>query len=156
MGVDSRQGREFFSLLLCPGRLCGPPVQWIPRIKRLKHEADHSPRRGQRMSGAIPPLPQNAFMAWCLFKHRDKFTFSLPFTGVSISSRRNESATQKCHYEVDMMTSNYEQRRLPNNACSVSHPKYTHESTLVLNCMPLTNHKHEIIFSILKVVPVLN
>jgi hypothetical protein len=26
------------------------------------------------MSGAIPPFPQYAFMAWCLVKHRD-FTF---------------------------------------------------------------------------------
>jgi hypothetical protein len=26
------------------------------------------------MSGAIPPLPQYAFMAWCLVKHRDNFT----------------------------------------------------------------------------------
>jgi hypothetical protein len=29
------------------------------------------------MSGAIPPLPQYAFMAWYLVKHRDKFTFTL-------------------------------------------------------------------------------
>jgi hypothetical protein len=30
------------------------------------------------MSGAIPPLPQYAFMAWCLAKkkHRDAFTFT--------------------------------------------------------------------------------
>jgi hypothetical protein len=27
------------------------------------------------MRGAIPPLPQYAFMAWYLVKHRDKFTF---------------------------------------------------------------------------------
>jgi hypothetical protein len=27
------------------------------------------------MSGAILPLPQYAFMAWCLAKHRDNFTF---------------------------------------------------------------------------------
>jgi ribosomal protein L31 len=27
------------------------------------------------MRGAIPPLTQYAFMAWCLIKHRDKFTF---------------------------------------------------------------------------------
>jgi hypothetical protein len=27
------------------------------------------------MSGAILPLPQYAFMAWCLVKHRDNFTF---------------------------------------------------------------------------------
>jgi len=27
------------------------------------------------MRGAIPPLPHNFFMAWCLVKHRDNFTF---------------------------------------------------------------------------------
>jgi hypothetical protein len=27
------------------------------------------------MSGAIIPVPQSAFMAWCLVKHRDNFTF---------------------------------------------------------------------------------
>jgi hypothetical protein len=26
------------------------------------------------MRGAIPPLPQYVFMAWCLVKHRDNFT----------------------------------------------------------------------------------
>jgi len=25
------------------------------------------------MSGAMPPFPQYAFMAWCLVKHRDNF-----------------------------------------------------------------------------------
>jgi hypothetical protein len=28
------------------------------------------------MRVAIPPLPQYAFMAWCLFKQRDNFTFT--------------------------------------------------------------------------------
>jgi hypothetical protein len=28
------------------------------------------------MCGAIPPLPQYIFMAWCLVKHRDNFTFT--------------------------------------------------------------------------------
>jgi hypothetical protein len=28
------------------------------------------------MRGAIPPLPQYAFMAWYLAKHRDNFTFT--------------------------------------------------------------------------------
>jgi hypothetical protein len=27
------------------------------------------------MRGAIPPLPQSVFMAWCLVKHRGNFTF---------------------------------------------------------------------------------
>jgi hypothetical protein len=29
------------------------------------------------MREAVPPLPQYAFMAWCLVKHRDIFTFYL-------------------------------------------------------------------------------
>jgi hypothetical protein len=29
------------------------------------------------MRGAIPPLNQYVFMAWCLVKHRDNFTFTL-------------------------------------------------------------------------------
>jgi hypothetical protein len=28
------------------------------------------------MLGAIRPIPQYAFMAWCLVKHRDNFTFN--------------------------------------------------------------------------------
>jgi hypothetical protein len=32
------------------------------------------------MRGAIPSLPQYVFMAWCIAKHRDNFTFvPLPF-----------------------------------------------------------------------------
>jgi len=27
------------------------------------------------MSGAVPPLPQNSFRAWCLVKYRDNFYF---------------------------------------------------------------------------------
>jgi len=30
------------------------------------------------MSGAVPPLPQYIFMAWCLGKPGDNFTFTLP------------------------------------------------------------------------------
>jgi hypothetical protein len=30
------------------------------------------------MSGAIPPLPQYAFIALCLVKQRDNFTFTRP------------------------------------------------------------------------------
>jgi hypothetical protein len=28
------------------------------------------------MHGVIPPLPQYAFIAWCLVNHRDNFTFT--------------------------------------------------------------------------------
>jgi hypothetical protein len=39
-----------------------------------------------RLHGAIPPLPQYVFIAWCLVKHRDNFTFTfLPFTTNTVS-----------------------------------------------------------------------
>jgi hypothetical protein len=61
-------------------------IQWVPGalslgVKRPRREADHShlmPR--PRMRRAIPPLLQYVFMAWCLVKHRDNFTFTLTFT----------------------------------------------------------------------------
>jgi hypothetical protein len=28
------------------------------------------------MLGPVPPLPQYVFMAWCLVKHKDNFTFN--------------------------------------------------------------------------------
>jgi hypothetical protein len=31
------------------------------------------------MRGAIPPLPEYVFMAWCLLKHRDNFIFTIFF-----------------------------------------------------------------------------
>jgi hypothetical protein len=47
-------------------------------VKEPGREADHSihlvPR--SRMCGAIPPIPQYAFMAW-FSKHRDTFNFYL-------------------------------------------------------------------------------
>jgi len=37
------------------------------------------------MSGAIPPLPQYAFMAWCLVKAQDNFTFTFNCEGDTFS-----------------------------------------------------------------------
>jgi hypothetical protein len=36
------------------------------------------------MRGAIPPLPQYAFMEWCLVTHRNTLTFTLTMTDESI------------------------------------------------------------------------
>jgi hypothetical protein len=45
------------------------------------------------MHGAIPPLPQYVFVAWCLVEHRDNFTFCtfylLPLTIFYINLREN-------------------------------------------------------------------
>jgi hypothetical protein len=39
------------------------------------------------VSGAIPPLPQYAFMVWCLVKHRDSFTFTVILGTINIICR---------------------------------------------------------------------
>jgi hypothetical protein len=54
------------------------PIQWVPGalflgVKGAGRESHHPPpsRAEVKMTGAIPPLPQYVFMAWCLVKHRD-------------------------------------------------------------------------------------
>jgi hypothetical protein len=54
-----------------------PPVQWVlealsPGIKLTTH-LNIVPRL--RICGAVPPF-SHVFMAWCLVKHRDNFTFN--------------------------------------------------------------------------------
>jgi hypothetical protein len=69
-----------------------PPIHWVPGalslgVKRPGREADHSPPSrsevGQRMCGAISPLPQYVFMNWCLVKHSDNFSFTLQVSVLS-------------------------------------------------------------------------
>jgi hypothetical protein len=43
-----------------------------------------------RMRGAIPPLPQYIFMAWCLVKHRHSFTFTF---AVSMNSSVSDATS---------------------------------------------------------------
>jgi hypothetical protein len=46
-------------------------------VKRLGREAAHSPPSSAEVKNAwsYNSTPQYVFMAWCLVKHRDKFTF---------------------------------------------------------------------------------
>jgi hypothetical protein len=47
-------------------------------VKRPGREADHPPPSSAevKMRRAKLPLPQYAFMAWCLVEHRDNFSFT--------------------------------------------------------------------------------
>jgi hypothetical protein len=80
-GFNSRQGQwwEFSSSPPHPDRLWGPPS---PLSNWHRGLLQHSKAAGAwswpklRMRGAIPPLPKYVFMAWCLIKHRDNFTFT--------------------------------------------------------------------------------
>jgi hypothetical protein len=51
----------------------------FPGVKRPGREADHSPPSSAEVKNAWSYIstPQYAFMAWCLVKHMDNFTFYL-------------------------------------------------------------------------------
>jgi hypothetical protein len=44
------------------------------------------------MRGAVSPVPQYAFMAWCLVRHRDNFTFTFMFQRQCIEVSLNVTA----------------------------------------------------------------
>jgi hypothetical protein len=75
-------GWEFFSSPPRPERLWGPASLlsngyqglFLWGVKRPGRKADHSPPSSAEVkNGAIPLLPQYAFMAWCLVKVQDNF-----------------------------------------------------------------------------------
>jgi hypothetical protein len=86
LGFDFRRGLRIFLFTTASRtalRPIKPPIQWVPGavslgVKRRGREADHSPPSSAEVKNAwsLPPLPQYAFMAWCLVKHRDNFTFT--------------------------------------------------------------------------------
>jgi hypothetical protein len=62
--------------------LIQPPIQWVPglfslEVTWLECEADHSPPSSAEVINkwSYTSTPQSIFMAWCLVKHRGKFTF---------------------------------------------------------------------------------
>jgi hypothetical protein len=60
-----------------------PPIQWVPEalsleVKHLGHGADHSPPSSAKVKNvwSYTSISQYVFMAWCLVKHRNNFTFT--------------------------------------------------------------------------------
>jgi hypothetical protein len=60
-----------------------PPIQWVLEalslgVKRPRREANHSPPSSAKVKNAwsYTSTSQYVFMAWCLVKHRDNFTFT--------------------------------------------------------------------------------
>jgi hypothetical protein len=86
LGFDSRRGLEIFLFTTASRTALGPtqpPIQWVSGalslgVKRSGHEADHSPPSSAEVknSWSYTSTPQYVFMAWCLLKHRDNFTFT--------------------------------------------------------------------------------
>jgi hypothetical protein len=68
-----------------------PPIQWVTGalslgVKLPGREAAHSPPSSAEVKNAwsYTSTSQHVFMAWCLVKHRDNFTFFLPFLILSM------------------------------------------------------------------------
>jgi hypothetical protein len=86
-GFDSRYGRDFILFAMESRSALGPtrpPIQWVQNapslwIKRPGCKADHSrPSRAEVKNGwSYTSIPPYVFMAWCLVKYRDNFTFTL-------------------------------------------------------------------------------
>jgi hypothetical protein len=74
------RGRDFFSLRYRV-QIGSYPMGTggsFPDVKRLGHEANHSPpssaeNRNAQIYTSTPPY---VFIAWCLVKHRDNFIFT--------------------------------------------------------------------------------
>jgi hypothetical protein len=94
-GFESRQGPEIllFTTASRPALVpTQPPIQRVPwaislGVKWPDCEADRSPTssaEGQRMCGAIPPLPNTPSWRGAHLKHSDTFTFTLPHLCIGI------------------------------------------------------------------------
>jgi hypothetical protein len=77
LGFDFRRGLEILFTTASRTALkpTQPPIHWVPGalslgVKRPEREADHSPPSNAEVeeSGAIPLIPQYAFMFWCSVK----------------------------------------------------------------------------------------
>jgi hypothetical protein len=86
VGFESRRGLGIFLFTTASSSVLGPtqpPIQWVPGalsmgVKRPDREADHSPPSSaeSRNVWSYTSTPQYIFMAWCLVKHKDNFTFT--------------------------------------------------------------------------------
>jgi hypothetical protein len=87
LGFDSRRGLVIFLFSTASRTVLKPtqpPMQLVSgslslEVMRPERElTTHFPLVPRlRMRGAVPPLPQYAFMAWYLVKQRENFTFTL-------------------------------------------------------------------------------
>jgi hypothetical protein len=82
---DSQRGLKIFFTIASITALgtTQPPVQWVPGalslgVKLQGREADQSPPSSAEIKNAWSYFSntQYVFMAWCLVKHRDNFTFT--------------------------------------------------------------------------------
>jgi hypothetical protein len=67
-----------------------------PEVKRPRREANHSPLSSADVKNAwnYTFISPNVFMAWCLIKRRDTFTFTLPIKVLNILGQYSLSSNR--------------------------------------------------------------
>jgi hypothetical protein len=105
LGFDSRRVLGIFLFTTASGTASGttqPPIEWVPRVlplgvKRPGREADHPPHLVPRSKNAwsYTSTPQYAFVAWCLVKHRDNFTFYVYSPICQVAAKMNRCVERK-------------------------------------------------------------
>jgi hypothetical protein len=134
LGFDSRWGLEIFLFTTASRTALGPtqpPIQWVPEAfslggNRPGREAGHLPPFSAevKMRGAIPPLPQYAFMAWCSVKAQGQlYLYLLLGRGISPSQgrylhRRAQHRKTRTHIHASSGI------RTPRSQCSSSRRPY--------------------------------
>jgi hypothetical protein len=107
-----------FLFTTASGTVLGPtqrPILWVPGalslgVKRPEREADHSPPSTAEVKTAwsYTSTPQYVFMAWCLVKHRDKFTSSFFFyyelLGKNVTTNGHGPRQETLHEELRKTT----------------------------------------------------
>jgi len=74
------------------------------------------------MCGAISPFPQYLFMAWCLVKHRDNFSFTFTLWSNNMNSEKRTSIWTLSSYDLSLLPTPFmevglEFSRSPSNCC---------------------------------------
>jgi len=87
LGFDSWQGQVSFLITSISRPVLGPTkplILWVLRVlslgvKQPGHEADHSPPSSAEIKNAwsCTSTPPYIFMAQCLIKHKNNFTFTI-------------------------------------------------------------------------------
>jgi hypothetical protein len=87
-------------------RLALDPIQWVsgvtsPGVKQLEHEAEHSHPSTARAKKlwSFTSTPPSIFIAWCLMKQRENFTFYL-----TCEIRPNNGAPISCHSYLSLLS----------------------------------------------------
>jgi hypothetical protein len=80
--VRSREGKEIFLCYTAFRQALGPtqpPIQWVPEVKRLGREAEHSPPSSDEVDngGAIRPVPIRLHCVVLVNSTQEQFTVLL-------------------------------------------------------------------------------